>query len=221
MRTRLERLLAIEKDIRSERYPSVEDLCRTYSVKTRTVYADINILRERLGLEIEFDRTRNGYFNAAPGSTLPSFDLSSEEYLLLICSCETLSASLGSPMKPVLDGILEKIRERLPSGRLIDKTLVKELIRCSANEKSELSAVVFLDVMRACFKRVAIELTCNAPDGDPKAFVFEPHKLIESDKVWHLAGRERGTDIDSQILLTDIIELRFVDSTNGDHVDVD
>lgn len=218
MRTRLERLLAMEKEIRSERYPSVADLCRTYSIKTRTVYADINILRERLGLEIEFDRSKNGYFNASPDSALPSFDLSAEEYLLIICSCETLSASLGTSIRPVLDGILEKIRERLPAGKLIDKSLVKEMVRCSANEKSEVSAIVFLDAMRACLERAKVELTCNDTNVNPKAFVFEPPKLTEIDKVWYLTGYERGSELEKQISLTNVIELRFMDSTNDDRL---
>ncbi len=211
----------MEKDIRSERYPSVADLCRTYSIKTRTVYADINILRERLGLEIEFDRSKNGYFNASPESALPSFDLSAEEYLLLICGCESLSASLGTAIRPVLDGILEKIRERAPAGQLIDKSVVKELISCSAQGKSAVSTIIFLNAMRACLDGAPIELTCNSSHVNQQSFVFEPQKLIEIDKAWYLSGFKRGAEFESQILLTDIIELRFANSTNDERLNSD
>ncbi len=213
MRTRLERLLAIEKEIRSGRYPSVEDLCRTYSVKTRTVYADIQILRERLGLEIEFDRARNGYFNAVPGSTLPSFDLSSEEYLLLVCGCETLSASLGSAIRPVLDRVLEKIRERLPSDRSIERSLMNKQIQCSTNEIIEVNPIVFLGLLRACFERKTIELSCLSASG---TVVIEPTGLLEANKVWRLSGVVRGTEAEEHFLLTDIIDYRLVNPAEGE-----
>ena len=58
MRTRLERLLGIEEEIRSGRCPSLDSLCQLFSVKPRTIYEDIRILRERLGLKIQFDRAK-------------------------------------------------------------------------------------------------------------------------------------------------------------------
>ena len=114
MRTRLERLLGIEEEIRSGRCPSLDSLCQSFSVKPRTIYEDIRILRERLGLKIQFDRARNGYFNAEPGKRLPAFDLSLEEFVLLLMGSELLCASLGADFKPILRRILSKIYERVP-----------------------------------------------------------------------------------------------------------
>ncbi len=76
----------------------------------------------------------------------------------------------------------------------------------------------FLDAMRACLERARIELTCNDTNVNPKAFVFEPQKLTEIDKVWYLTGYERGSEFEKQISLTNVIELRFMDSTNDDRL---
>jgi predicted DNA-binding transcriptional regulator YafY len=79
-KTRLERLVAIEERISNQKYPSMRALCQAFSVKPRTIYADIRLLRERFGIDIRFDRFRNGYFNASPGKRIPIGDLVEDDY---------------------------------------------------------------------------------------------------------------------------------------------
>lgn len=50
--SRLERLIAMEDEIRRGWYPNVEKFCDMFEVKPRTVYADIRELKERVGLEL-------------------------------------------------------------------------------------------------------------------------------------------------------------------------
>src|SRR5271156_4937421 len=80
---RLERLLSMDAEIRLGRYPDVETLCRSYQIKSRTLFEDLRTLRSQLGLDIRFDRSRNGYYNATPSRRLPSFELTEDEFALL------------------------------------------------------------------------------------------------------------------------------------------
>ena len=116
MPTRLERLIAIDCEIRSGRFPNVADLCQLFSVKPRTVYDDIKVLRERLGFDIRFDRLRNGYFNACPSRCLPAFELSQTEAVLLGTGLYLLVLSIdGRRERTELALLIRKVRQRLPA----------------------------------------------------------------------------------------------------------
>lgn len=86
MASRLERLVKIDAYIRLGTYPSVERLSELFEVKPRTIFQDLRELKEMFGLDIRFEHTRNGYYNANPRKTLPPLAISYEEALLLSLS---------------------------------------------------------------------------------------------------------------------------------------
>jgi predicted DNA-binding transcriptional regulator YafY len=112
--SRLERLISIEQQINQQRYPNVDKLCRMFNVKPRTVFDDIRLLKRSMGLNIRFDRLRNGYYNANPGSKLPPFELSNDEFYALVMAAESLIDS-GKIVPGVVESMLAKIIDRLPS----------------------------------------------------------------------------------------------------------
>lgn len=113
MASRLERLIRIEQQINQQRYPGVETLCRMFSVKPRTIFDDIRLLKQGMGLNIQFDRNRNGYYNAEPGNRLPLFDLTVDEMYALLVGCEILMELRTLP-EDVVESALCKIVSRLP-----------------------------------------------------------------------------------------------------------
>lgn len=52
--------------VRRKGYPGVADLCRTLQVKGRTLFNDLKELKEDLGIDIQFDKTRRGYYPLDP-----------------------------------------------------------------------------------------------------------------------------------------------------------
>jgi len=113
MPSRLERLIRIEQQINQLRYPGVETLCEMFAVKPRTLFEDIRLLKQHMGLAIQFDRNRGGYFNADPNKRLPAFDLTCDELSAVFLAAELLVVcKKGS--KQVVESALSKIINRLP-----------------------------------------------------------------------------------------------------------
>ncbi|GEM_PF-2772958 len=112
MSSRLERLIRMEQQIRNGSYPNVETFCRMFGVKQRTIYEDIRALRQRLGLDIRFDRGRTGYFTPDPNSRLPAFELTQEELFAVGLACELMLKYNDAAFTPVVRSALEKILDR-------------------------------------------------------------------------------------------------------------
>ncbi len=109
MSSRLERLILLDQELRRGLYPSVERLCRLLEVQPRTLFQDLKDLRERLGLDIVFDRTRGGYYNASPEKTLPTFSLTDQELFSVILGALLIHADFDRYGQNVINSALLKL----------------------------------------------------------------------------------------------------------------
>ena len=150
MTSRLERLLEIEETIRTGCYPSLESLCQQFSVKPSTIYDDIRILRERLGLKIQFDRNRNGYFNADPSKRLPEFELTKSDMVLIVAALNLLSNWFGGEgTRAKIKNLINKIADRTNNNfrneiTLLESVFKKRKIRISKDTSLPLNSFLKL-----------------------------------------------------------------------------
>jgi predicted DNA-binding transcriptional regulator YafY len=189
MATRLERLVLIDEEIRKGRYPSVEKLCVLFEVAARTIYEDIRELKDNLGLDIRFDRSRGGYYNANPAKTLPSFDLSDGEVFALTIGKEMLAQYTGTAFEPILRTAIEKICQRLPDRVKLDLNDIKSVVKFHTGAIVPISRKMFIDINEACEGRKQLELTYFAPStGDTTLRHIDPYRLLESRGTWYIVG---------------------------------
>lgn len=187
--SRLERLIAMEEEIRRGRYPNVDTFCQMFEVQPRTVYADIRELKERLGLDIEFDRFRNGYYNKDEKKQLPQFELSDGEVFALTVGKEMLSQYTGTSFEPILKAALEKIQERLPDRVKVDLEDVRGMIRFSAGSVIHVSRKLMLDLYQACENHVSVDLDYfTASRGEITSRRIDPYRLLENRGTWYVVA---------------------------------
>ena len=58
----LERMLRIHQALQAGGFPNASKLAREIEVSTKTIHRDIEFMRDRLNLPIEFAPANNGYF---------------------------------------------------------------------------------------------------------------------------------------------------------------
>src|ERR1700722_15827004 len=148
MSTKLERVLAIDGEIRRGGFPSLNDLCQRFEVAERTMHEDIRYLKERLNLDIQFDRARNGYYIGNPDQALPSFELTSGEVFALTLGKELLSLYVGTSFESVLRSALEKVSERLPEKVRIAPEDVKSIMSFRSGAIVPISGKLFTDMQK-------------------------------------------------------------------------
>ena len=68
----LERMLRIHQALQSGKFPNATKLAREIEVATKTIHRDIEFMRDRLNLPIEFDSQHNGYFYTEEVSAFPN-----------------------------------------------------------------------------------------------------------------------------------------------------
>ncbi|MDZ4837525.1 MAG: WYL domain-containing protein [Candidatus Melainabacteria bacterium] len=187
--SRLDRLVAMEDEIRRGRYPTVEKFCDMFEVKPRTVYADIRELKERVGLEIAFDRFKNGYYSKNPQKQLPKFELTDGEVFALTLGKEMLSQYTGTVFEPILRSALEKIYDRLPDRVRVDIDDLRCMIKFNAGSVIQVSRKLMLDFYHACEQNFSVDIRYfTAHRGEVTERRIDPYRLLENRGTWYVVA---------------------------------
>ncbi len=212
MTSRLDRLIAIDRQIRRGEFPGVRDLCNIFEVAPRTIFQDIKELRENLGLDIRFDKIRNGYFNAVPGKKLPNFALTEEEALLLVVAEEMLWRYAGPSFQGALHSAIHKICDN-PSARLgLKPDKVEKLVHFLSDSTCQISCKLFLNLYFACSSRQLVEIVHgNRSLCEPCICQVEPYSIVHSKDSWHILSFNRTNDLFCRVPLAEIEQWRVLD----------
>src|SRR5262249_61808827 len=72
----LERMMRMHERLKAGRYPNCRKLAGELEVSTKTVQRDIDFMRYRLGLPIEYDTLHFCFYYTEPVSTFPNIRIS-------------------------------------------------------------------------------------------------------------------------------------------------
>src|SRR5204863_6264221 len=79
----LERMLRIHQALQSAKRPNASTLARELEVNPKSIHRDIEFMRDRLDLPIEYDSHRFGYFYTEEVSAFPTVQITEGELFAL------------------------------------------------------------------------------------------------------------------------------------------
>jgi predicted DNA-binding transcriptional regulator YafY len=106
----LNRFQEIFHAIKTNRYPNRTQLARSIEVTTKTIQRDLDYMRYQLGLPIEFDYARGGYYFTKPITELPLFQLTESELVSVFVAQKALQAYRGTPFEQPLRTAFQKLQ---------------------------------------------------------------------------------------------------------------
>lgn len=107
----LARMLRIHDRLRDDKFPNCSQLALDLEVATKTVQRDIEFMRDRLDLPIEFDFRRNGFHYTSPVKNFPTVQVTEQELIALFVAEKALAQYKGTPFEKPLHGAFQKLTE--------------------------------------------------------------------------------------------------------------
>lgn len=188
MSTKLERVVGIIAEINRGSYPTVASLCDKFEIAQRTLHDDLRFIKDRLQIEILFDKSRQGYYNSTPGKTLPLFDLSPDEFLAIQLGTAMLLEHSGPVFRVQLQGAFHKIANRLADGNGMQKE-IKSLVRFIPGGLAVADGKLVRSMENACSSFLSVEIDYyGARKGQTETRTIDPYRLIEFDGAWYVVG---------------------------------
>lgn len=98
----MDRMFRIHQTLQSGAYPNSRTLARQFEVHQKTIKRDIDFMRTRMDLPIEFDTQRNGYYYTRPVDQLPQLPMSESEVFALLVAHKAIAQYRGTPFEQPL-----------------------------------------------------------------------------------------------------------------------
>jgi len=183
----LARMLQIHQAIQSGGYPNATTLGRQLEVCTKSIHRDLDFMRDRLQLPLQYDDKRFGYFYTEPVKAFPTLQITEGELFALVVAERALQQYRGTSFEKPLLSALRKMEQSLPDTISLSLTDVEQTISFRTSSEPILDLEIFDALAKATTARRQIELTYRKPgQQQSEQRIVDPYHLANINGEWFL-----------------------------------
>lgn len=183
----LQRMLRIHQVIQSGRFPSAPKLAAELEVSAKSIHRDLDFMRDRLGLPIEFHPARQGYCYTQEVSAFPTMQITEGELFALIVAEKALQQYRGTSFEKPLLSAIRKMEEALPDTISLDLAEAGRTISFRTSAEPIVDLRVFQTLAEATAARHQLELEYRKPGQPaPERRIIDPYHLANINGEWYL-----------------------------------
>src|SRR5258706_8117076 len=186
-------MLRIHQAIQSGSFPNATTLARELEVSTKTIHRDIEFMRDRLNLPIEFAPSNNGYRYNGEVSSFPTMQITEGELFALVVAEKALQQYRGTSFEKPLLSAIKKMEQALPDTISLNLADIEQTISFRTRAEQILDLKIFDALAKAAARREQIELTYRKPgQTEPEARVVDPYHLANINGEWYLFAHDHA-----------------------------
>jgi predicted DNA-binding transcriptional regulator YafY len=183
----LERMLRIHQAVSTGRFPNASTLAREIEVATKTIHRDIEFMRDRLNLPIEFNSRQNGYGYTESVSAFPTMQITEGEVFALVVAEKALQQYRGTSFEKPLLSAIKKMEQALPDTISLNLADVEQAISFRTRAEPVLDLKIFDRLAKAVSQHQQLELAYRKPgQRQPEKRTVDPYHLANINGEWFL-----------------------------------
>jgi predicted DNA-binding transcriptional regulator YafY len=183
----LERMLRIHQSIQSGKYPNASTLARQLEVSTKSIHRDIEFMRDRLDLPIEYNGSRFGYGYTEEVNAFPTVQITEGELFALVVAEKALQQYRGTSFEKPLLSAIKKMEQSLPDTISLNLSDIEQTISFRTRAEQILNLEIFDALAKATARRQQIVVAYRKPgvrDAEPRT--IDPYHLANINGEWYL-----------------------------------
>jgi predicted DNA-binding transcriptional regulator YafY len=188
----LERMLRIHQALLAGKFPNASKLAHEVEVSTKTIHRDIEFMRDRLNLPIEFDSSRNGYFYDGEVSGFPTMQITEGEIFALVVAEKALQQYRGTSFEKPLLSAIRKMEQSLPDTISLNLADIEQTISFRTRAEPILDLKTFDVLAKAVSQRQQLELQYRKPGHAAEKRVVDPYHLANINGEWYLFAHDHA-----------------------------
>ena len=182
-----ERMMRIHQLLQNREYPNCTKLGREFELCTRTAKRDLDFMKHRLDLPIEFDGRHNGYYYAKPVDRFPGLAVTEAEMFAMLVAHKAIAQYHGTPFQRPLETAFRKLSGQLDQSTRFTMSNLDEVLsfRPFAPEDADLED--FEIITRALRQRRGLKfLYRNLGATKAQRRHVHPYHLACIENHWYL-----------------------------------
>ena len=151
------RLLQIDEEIRSGKFPNATSLSKKIEVSSRTIQRDIEYMRDMYNAPIEFDAYKNGYYYTEENFYIKSVPLSEGELFSVALFDQLLEQYRNTPLENDLRSVFKKIEMSLPNKITLDSSFLQNQITFIPDQMGTINSENFSKIFSSLKNRHVLD----------------------------------------------------------------
>lgn len=195
----LERMMAIHARLKARRYPNCRNIAEELEVSSKTIQRDIDFMRYRLNLPIEYDALRFGFYYTEEVTSFPTIDVSEGEIAALFIAQKALTQYQGTPFERPLRSAFRKITDGLKDRMSFSWSDLDNVISFHSAGASVADLELFETVSDTVLQSVELHFEYQklGSDGYEERRI-RPFHIASLENQWYVFGE----DLDREQLRT-------------------
>jgi proteasome accessory factor B len=183
----LDRMLRIHQAIQDGKRPNASTLALQFEVSVKTIYRDLEFMRERLQLPLGWDAYTPGYIYTEPVNSFPTFQITEGELVALVVAEKALQQYRGTSFERPLLSAIKKMEQGLPETISISLTEIEQTISFRTRAEPILNLKTFDALAKATAAHRQLQIDYRKPGQQrTENRVIDPYHLANINGEWFL-----------------------------------
>lgn len=193
----LVRMLRLHEALKAGEWPNCRSMAKVLEVSDKTIQRDLEFMRDQLGLPIEYDPQKFGYYYTEQVAAFPTIQVGEGELLALIVAQRALAQYRGTVWADRLQAACQKLASSMPGKILFNLDDWTERVSFRTVGTSEIDLEIFEAAGRALAEGRELVFSYRKLQGaGEETRRLEPYHLTCLDGQWYLIGHDpdRGSN---------------------------
>lgn len=189
----LQRMVRIHAALQGGDFPNCSKLGRVLEVSTKTVQRDIEFMRDRLELPIEYDQKQFGYHYTQPVTHFPGIEVSEGEIVALFVAQKALLQYQGTVYEKPLQAAFRKLTDGLDDKITFAWSDLDSAVSFRNIGQSVSDLALFETVSKAVLRSEELEFAYKKLKSDKyEERRVQPYHLGCVEQQWYLFALDLG-----------------------------
>ena len=184
-------MMRLHAALKSHHFPNCQKIAAELEVSPKTIQRDIEFMRDRLGLPIDYHAGRFGYYYSEPVTAFPNIEVSEGEITALFVAQKALAQYKGTPFERPLHSAFRKITDGLKDRVSFSWTDLEEAISFRSAGASPADLELFEVVSKAVLRSVELNFEYRKlKSSGYEARSVRPYHLGCLENQWYLFAQD-------------------------------
>ena len=180
-------MLRIHQAIQAGNHPNATKLAQEMEVSAKSIHRDLEFMRDRLDLPLEYDAAHGGYHYTEAVSAFPTLQITEGELFALLVAEKALQQYRGTNFEKPLLSAFKKMSASLPDTISLNLADWEQSISFRTRAEPVVNLEIFDALGKATAQRQQLELTYRkAGQREPELRVVDPYHLANINGEWYL-----------------------------------
>jgi proteasome accessory factor B len=180
-------MLLIHQALQGRKYPTASSLAAELQVSSKSIHRDLEFMRDRLELPLEWDGSKFGYYYTQDVNAFPTMQITEGELFALVVAEKALQQYRGTSFEKPLLSALRKMEQSLPDTISLNLNDVEQAISFRTRAEPIIDLDIFDALSKATASRQQLELAYRKPGHERTEQRFvDPYHLANINGEWFL-----------------------------------